>query len=732
MKFPFHRTVASELTLWLSVITTIIILSIGVGYYFYAANSVTRELTAEAERTADEFSKLLVLPLFNLDHLSAQRTANIYLHSERISAIRIDVEGVGEIFNTLSSVSSSLPQLTRSISRDDLYLGSLELLFSDASIVEVKRQAIWATVFAVILVTLIYLIVLRLTFKRILVHPLARLNARLQEISEGNYEGRMSPVDQEDLNNIVNAANRMSAEIVDRTRSLAESERNYREIYNATSDAIIIHDAEDGSIVDVNLAMLDMYGYTREEALALEIADLSQAEVRERMQQALEDGPQVFNWQARRKDGSLFWVEVSLKKTLLGKQEVVLALVRDISKRLHLEERLRQSQKMEAIGTLAGGIAHDFNNILAAILGYAELALLRSDKETKIFGYLTQIEQASLRARDLIKQILTFSRKQQTEKMVLQLAPVIHEAVTLLRSSIPASVEIREDLASQAKVDIDPGQMHQVVMNLCTNGYQAMVNESGVLTVFLKDVHVGEGDNLENVDLEPGEYVAIEICDNGQGMTEEMKNKIFEPYYTTKGVEKGTGLGLAVVHGIVTSHQGVISVTSEPGQGTCFGVYLPITDNRMNLSSPSLGDEITDVEAGRKVMVVDDEEVVRELMEQILVHGGYEVEIFDDGATAWEAFASAPETWDVVITDLTMPEMGGVELAEKIGGLRSDIPVILCTGYGEMISAGVGEKGAVISACLQKPVTMQELFRAMGHVLQDMEKGKDDSPKEDI
>ncbi len=726
MPLSFRRTVASELTLWLSTITTVLAVIIGLSYYCYVSGAVTRELVREAERTADELSRVLVAPLYNFDRATARAVANIYLSSGRVSGIAVKAEGMGEVFNNLSSVSSSLPLIKRSISRQDLLLGSMELIFNDRPVLDAKKRAVWTMLVSVFLILLLYMLSLRLILRRILVGPLTGVGDRLQNIAAGSSDAYMDPVPQQDLNTIVTAANKLSEEIAERTRTLRENERNYREIYNATSDAIFIHDAADGSIVDVNQTMLDMYGYSRQEAMALQVGELSQGkspyseqEAVVMLEKTLREGPQVFKWMARRKNGSLFRVEMSLKTTLIGDQQVVLALVRDISSRERLEEQLRHSQKMEAIGTLAGGIAHDFNNILTAILGYTELAQMKVDKESGVLADLQQVEQASLRARELVKQILTFSRKQQQKKEVLLLASVVGEAVNLLRSSIPVTVNIKQNLNSQARVEVDSGQIHQVIMNLCTNGYQSMPERSGTLVISLKDKLAAEQDSSQAaVDLAPGKYALLEIRDDGIGMDEETKNKMFEPYFTTKGVENGTGLGLAVVHGIVKSHQGMITVHSKPGQGTTFRVYLPVSNASLT------GNNRVAVDVGRhgnrRIMVVDDEESIRNLMDEILCHGGYRVDVFADGTAAWSAFSADPQAWDMLITDLTMPGMTGAELSRKAARLRPGLPIIICTGYNEMLGSAQ-EQELPTSVCLQKPVTMQELLEAAAEVLQEGE-----------
>ncbi len=718
-----RRTVASDLTLWLSVITSIIAVVFGLFFYLYAAQSVSRKLTMDAQQTAEEISRILALPLFNYDQTGTRSAADTYLASGRISGIHIDAEGVGEIFSSISSVSSSLPAISKSITRNGLLLGRVHLTFDDAPVTVVKKQTIKLTLFTVAVILLIYIVCLRFILKRILVTPLTKMSSHLKEIANGKYEDRMVPLPQEDLNTIVVAANKMSDEIESKTRTQIENERNYREIYNATSDAIFVRDAEDGFIVDVNQTMLDMYGYKRDEVYSLTILDLSHGEppyssreADELFRKVVLEGPQLYKWYAKRKDGTLFWAEVAMKKTIIGGQEVILSLVRDRSKREQLESKLRQSQKMESIGTLAGGIAHDFNNILSAILGYTELIQLKTDKSSNIYNNLQQVELAAIRARDLVKQILTFSRKQQPHKQVLQLSTIVTEAVTLFRSSIPATVTIELKVESEATVEVDPGQIHQVIMNLCTNAFQSLEKGSGKVIVSLANTFFDQFDVDGAIELEAGAYVVLEVSDNGVGMDEEIRKKIFEPYYTTKALDKGTGLGLAMVHGIVKTHHGQVTVYSEPGMGTTFRVFLPVSDHEKITIT-----HITPVytpPGNKRIMVVDDEESICELVRQILVHGGYRVDVFADGRAAWTALSAEPALWDMIITDLTMPEMTGLELAGRVSRLRPDLPVILCTGYGEMINTATVEETA-IKTILKKPVKMRELLNVTAQVLRE-------------
>jgi PAS domain S-box-containing protein len=534
--------------------------------------------------------------------------------------------------------------------------------------------------------------------------------------------------DIREISNLLDELNRtnkkLKAEIADRLlieKALKKSEENYREIFNATNEAIFIHDSTTGVILDVNQTMLDMYGYAYDEALKLTISDLSsnelpytQAEGIGFVKGAVAHGPQLFDWRARRKNGELFWVEVALKSTEIGGLGRVLAVVRDVSDRKQIEEELRQAQKIEAIGTLAGGIAHDFNNILTVIFGYTELARMRAENDPMMSELLEEVFKAGEQARNLVTQILTFSRRTEQEKKPLQLATVIQEALGLLRSTIPTTIEIRENIQSQHKALADPTQIHQIVMNLCTNAYHSMLETGGVLAVSLQEINLLEND-YPTAAIEPGRYLQLEVSDNGKGMDGLTKEKIFEPYFTTKEASEGTGLGLAVVHGIVKDHNGHISVYSEPGQGTTFHVYLPITEmegdgsaGKTTESHPQGGTE--------RIMVIDDEEIIVKYLRTALANHGYKITAYTNGLQALQDFSKRPGDYDLVITDMTMPYMTGAELAQQLLELRSDLPIILCSGYSELINKEKA-KAMGIADYLQKPLVTDGLLKAIRNVL---------------
>jgi signal transduction histidine kinase len=389
-----------------------------------------------------------------------------------------------------------------------------------------------------------------------------------------------------------------------------------------------------------------------------------------------------------------------------------------ISERRRLEAQLRQAQKLEAIGTLAGGIAHDFNNILTAILGYTELALGDIHQKSNAWNYLHEVRKAGLRAKTLVQQILTFSRRTEQPRQLVQLPALIEEALVLLRASLPSTIEIRQAITQEVgPVLADPTQLHQVLLNLCANAAHAMRETGGCLEVRLEAVDIDEPVTAQHPELPPGPYVCISVTDTGQGMTPAVMERIFEPFFTTKAPGEGTGMGLALVHGIVTSHGGAVTVASVVGQGTTFTVYLPQSTDKTCDAAPQEGASVTAAPPGaERVLFVDDEAVLVSLGEAILQRLGYEVVACTSSTEALAAFRAAPQRFDVVITDQTMPHMTGEGLAQTIRRLRPDVPIILCTGF----SAGMHAERARelgIDALLMKPLAKQELAQTIRQVL---------------
>lgn len=385
--------------------------------------------------------------------------------------------------------------------------------------------------------------------------------------------------------------------------------------------------------------------------------------------------------------------------------------IQEITNRKTMEHRIQQTLKMEALGTLAGGIAHDFNNILSSVLGFTELAKLRTREDQKTQKNLDQVLAAGLRAKELVKHILAFSRKADLQKQVLQIAPLIKECLKFLRASISSNIEIktifnRYDCAVLA----DPTQIHQVLMNLFTNAAYAMKEKGGTLEVTLESIDLFKGDSFQSKDLDPGKYVHLTISDTGSGIPKNLTDKIFEPFFTTKPKGEGTGMGLALAYGIIKEMNGHISVYSEPDMGTVFQILLP---QQPGFDAPDIALPPPAMEKGRgKLLLADDEAGILDWISQLLLQLGYDVVSAANGLEALEIFNRDPDSFDLVLTDLTMPKMTGIILSKQITAQRPDIPIVLCTGFSEGLTAETMKKHG-ISGILMKPIIASELARVI-------------------
>jgi len=490
------------------------------------------------------------------------------------------------------------------------------------------------------------------------------------------------------------------------------------------AEEVVITDPE-GLIQYVNPAFENVSGFSRSEALGSNPRILKSGVQDETFYQELwGEITAGRTWRGRfvnkRADGTLFTEDAAISPVYdeSGTNMGYVSVKKDITEQLKFEERQRQSQRMESIATLAGGIAHDFNNILAAIIGSNDIAMLYCKDNPKLETNLKRIESAGLRAKELVQQILTFGRPEREEFIIMQPALVVKEALKLLRASIPATIEIHSNILSHKTIKADPTQIHQVVMNLCTNAFHAMRETGGVLGVELVDVQVSDGSMIPGLNLAPGSYLRFEVSDTGYGMSKETQEKIFMPYFTTKVSGDGTGLGLAVVHGIIENCGGTISVYSEIDEGTVFRVYLPAIYGGLS-DNCEVADSLTSPRGhGEMILVVDDEKHMVEIYEEALKEYGYRVAVFQNGNDAYEAFKEAPEEFNLLLSDMAMPGMHGKDLVKRVLALRPDLPVIINTGFSALL--GKDEALALgIAEYLQKPVSLSVILRTIHHLLTD-------------
>ncbi len=487
------------------------------------------------------------------------------------------------------------------------------------------------------------------------------------------------------------------------------------------AEAVIITDLR-GNIQYVNPAFEKLTGYTREKAMGKNPSILKSGKqdkaFYEAMWSCLLKG-EVWSGHLinRKKDGSLFEEEVSISpvKNNEGVITNFVAVKRDVSKEVLLEKQLQQATKMEAIGTLAGGIAHDFNNILGAILGYTEVARDDLPTDSPIVKDLNKVLESGNRAKDLIQQILAFSRQDETDCLPFLPANIIKKTVTMLRPTLPTTIELRVDIdPGSGPIYANPTQFQQIVMNLCTNAYHAMEKTGGRLDISLREIHLSNEELLHEPDIEAGTFVELTVCDSGSGIAPEIKERIFDPYFTTKETGKGTGMGLSIVHGIVKRFGGFISLLSEADKGTTLHVFFPVIDEDI---VPSDQDDAQIEMGDEHILFIDDEEIMVEVGKVMLERLGYRVTVKTSSLEALEIFQDNPNQFDAVVTDQTMPHMTGADLAQKMLTIRPDLPIILCTGYSTTISEQKA-KSIGIRAFAKKPLMKKDIAKLIRRALE--------------
>jgi PAS domain S-box-containing protein len=504
-------------------------------------------------------------------------------------------------------------------------------------------------------------------------------------------------------------------------QALRESEERYRTAIESASDGIAL--VREGLHMYVNRKFVEIFGYKDPEeiigkplALTVHPDDLESVSKMNAMRLEGHPVPSLYEFKGIRKDGTPRFIEISATTTTFRGESVALTYLRDITDYKRLEEELRRSQKMEAIGTFASGIAHDFNNILAGIIGFTEMTLDDISPNDPTHRRMERVLKAGQRGHDLVKQILTFSRQTGKETKIVAFGLAIEEALHLLRAVLPSTIDIRKTFTSvEDTIIADPIQLQQVLMNLCTNAAYAMRARSGVLEVGIADADVSEEEAFAHADMKPGRYIRLSVSDTGSGISAHDMKKIFDPFFTTKGPGEGTGLGLSVTHGIVKNHGGHVRVYSEPEKGTVFHIYLPKTE----AATPEETSLSRIAERGQeRILFVDDEEMLVEMNCQRLERLGYTVVASTNGREALDIFKTDPQKFDLVITDYTMPQMTGVELARALVEVRPDIPIILCSGLNERIAT---EQTAApgIRAFIAKPSGRQKLAELIRKVLSE-------------
>jgi len=507
--------------------------------------------------------------------------------------------------------------------------------------------------------------------------------------------------------------------------ALLESEQRYRSLFENNHAVMLLIDPDTGKIFEANPAAVRFYGYPRETLLGMNIDQiniLTPEEIRKEMNLARYFKKSFFAFKHRLASGEIRDVEVYSGLIHYENKKLLYSIIHDVTgkkemeqEKERLETQLRRSQRLETIGTLTGGIAHDFNNILLPIIGYTDMALQKISDE-KVKGYLSAALAGANRAKDLVRQLLTFSRQAEHDKTPVDICEIVRDSVHLLKSLIPSSITIALDIPKQCKyIFADRTQIHQVIVNLCTNAAHAMEETGGTLTLSVGHRLFTTKAQTPAEGIEPGkEYLIITVTDTGIGMTDDVMEHIFEPFFTTKSMDKGTGMGLSIVHGIVASHEGIIQVSSRPNEGSSFTLYFPVVD----AISPTEKEKLTQARGGsERLLLVDDEEVITLMLKEALTKLGYRVTSFSKSRDALDAFQKDPGRFDLLLTDLTMPEITGLTLAKHLRDKKPGLPVIIMTGYGalpeEEFPPGLSKN------IIRKPFELNELTELLRTLLDE-------------
>ncbi len=526
-------------------------------------------------------------------------------------------------------------------------------------------------------------------------------------------------------NSLQKATTKLKHEVVERKHAegaLIDSEKKYKELIEGTDDLVTIVD-KDGSLLFTNYVCENVFGFSREDLVGKQAFEFIHSDDQEKTQGWFEECIEkninkatIENRQINKITGKIshvLWTS-NFKYDKDGQLKEVNGIGHDITRHKQSEDELRQARKMESIGTLAGGIAHDINNLLFMITGNTELALEDIPEWNPVHESLKEIKSASLKAAGVVKQLLNFSRKTEQNLKPIGIVTILKEALKFLKSTIPSTIKFKTNLPdTDISINGDPVQINQIMMNLCANASQVMQDIGGTINIDVENVILNEEDCEDYTNFSPGHYVKIKVSDTGPGIEPEILDRIFDPYFTTKEFGAGSGMGLAVVHGIVKNHDGDISVDSKQGEGATFNIFFPIIDE---LPEPKI--EIKeDIPCGiERILFVDDEESIANMVWKILKGLGYQVEVRLDPVEALELFKANPDSFDLIITDMTMPQMTGVNLAEKLKTIKSDIPIIICTGH----SAIIDEKKAKqldIEGFVMKPVSKLKIAKVIRDIL---------------
>ncbi|MBU0463079.1 MAG: response regulator [Proteobacteria bacterium] len=743
-----QKSIRRDLSIGICFVIFFISVVIGIGYYSFSINYNEKKLKNFIENQTKHISDTFTLQLWLFDLNTTQELCKLLSKSKEISGLRLLDHKKKLIFEQEPSHKEATVHVNRELRyKGEKLVGYIEIFYSNTSQRQERQNILIIGILMVIGTIMGAFLFINILLKRYLSRPLDNLQKDMVLLAKGNFQQSAIVGQKIEIQNIIDTFNKLTIslrerddEITSKTnalkteiserkhteQALIKSEQSFRNLFNSITDLIYTQDL-DGRFASVNPAMNKLFGYDMDEFIGHRAADFMEPE----LQSGFDSRYLEVIKKHRHHEGIACYfkknrekIYIEYKSSLVKPYDAepyISGIGRDVTEKVlsekkikKLQKQLAQTQKMESIGTLAGGIAHDFNNILFPIVGYTEMLLEDVPEDSPFKDSLHNIYTSALRAKSLVKQILTFSRQDSNELTLMKVQPIIKEALKLIRSTIPTTIEIIQDINPDCGViKADPTQIHQIVMNLSTNAYHAMEDTGGELKVSFREVELGEYDII-TPDMTPGVYVCLTVADTGKGMDKNLTDKIFDPFFTTKAIGKGTGMGLSVVHGIVTAMGGAIHVYSEPGKGTEFHVYLPI---EMSLSKKQVTHSTAPIQGGTEhILFVDDEEAILQMERLMLERLGYQVTSRTISLEALEAFRANPDKFDLIITDMAMPNMPGDKLSAELTKIRPDIPILLCTGFSEAMSeekaASLGIKGF-----LMKPIVMKDLAQKIREVL---------------
>jgi len=682
-------------------------------------NKFQNSIALQQKHLIDTFTQQLWL----LDLDTTQQLCNLAIESPEIKGLRLYDTNKKIIVENGFFHKDSAVHIAKELRYDDKTLvGYIEISFINPTLKQNQLFIILVGCSMMITTIIASFVLISSLLKRHLVIPLDNLQKDMIALTSGDFKMSKLNDQKTEIQNIINCFNQMASTLSSREKSkqlvelaLRESEEKYRSIMESMDDAAYICSPE-YRIEYFNPAMEKMVGYNAVGKKCYEVIYGFNKKCPECFFDMVKQGEIVKKEIFNAKKNKTYHISNSPLKHSDASISM-LTVFRDITDIKHMEGVVQQAQKMEAIGTLAGGIAHDFNNILFPILGHSEMLLEDIHEEDHSRESVKSIHISALRAKELVQQILTFSRQEKSEMRLMKIQPILKEALKMLRATVPVTIDIDQNIDPVCNaVKADPTQIHQIIMNLTTNAYHAMDEEGGTMEVALKQIKLEKLD-LINPDMEAGPFACLTVKDNGVGMENELIEKIFDPFFTTKENDKGTGLGLSVVHGIVNKMKGGIQVTSKPGKGTEIHVYFPIEENCL-VDNSEINTEKIIIGGTERILLVDDDKGIIEMGKLVLERLGYHVTSSVNSLEALELYGENPDSFDLVITDFAMPNMAGDKFASEILKIRRDIPIILNTGYCEKITQEKAKRVG-IKAILMKPMVKSELAKTIRKVLEN-------------